>query len=121
MRPFQKILDELLSTTDGAIAALFLDYEGETVELLSVHDLEQHDLKIIGAYQGIFLDRLRKLCSDNDVGTPQRFKIEFARTKVLSCDIADGYYLVLLTEEGSNEGAAWHRMAWCRERLLAEM
>ena len=53
---FRLILDELLVTTHGALAALFLDFEGETVELVCDRDLSDHDLRILGAYQGIFLD-----------------------------------------------------------------
>ena len=118
---FRAILHELLETTEGAIGAMFLDYEGESVELLTHHDLELDDLKIIGAYQGIFLTQLRNLCSEMAVGEPQRFKLEFALTTVLSCDIKDGYYLVLLIAGSTSEGMAWHRLTHCREKLLAEM
>ena len=118
---FRNILDELLATTSGALAALFLDYEGETVQLVCDRDLSDHDLRIIGAYQGIFLSRLKELCNDLGAGAPQRFKIDFEKTTVLSCDLKDGYYVVLLLEPGANEGVAWHHLARCRERLLAEM
>jgi predicted regulator of Ras-like GTPase activity (Roadblock/LC7/MglB family) len=118
---FLRILDELLTSTDGSIAALFLDYEGETVELLCHGDLAKDDLKIIGAYQGIFLMQLKRVCTGLDVGEPQRFKIEFAKTKVLSCDLRDGYYVVLVMDSAANEGVAWHRLASCREALIAEM
>ena len=47
---FRMILNELLATTPGALAALFLDYEGETVDLVCDRDLSDHDLRIIGAY-----------------------------------------------------------------------
>ncbi|HEX7155421.1 MAG TPA: hypothetical protein VF618_28405 [Thermoanaerobaculia bacterium] len=118
---FLRILDELLTTTDGSIAALFLDYEGETVELLSHRDIARDDLKIIGAYQGIFLMQLKRVCTHLDAGSPVRFKVEFAETKVLSYDLRDGYYVVLVMETESNEGLAWHRLAMCREKLIAEM
>lgn len=118
---FHGILAQLLSTTDGSIAALFLDWEGETVALITAHDLEQDELKALGAYQVIFLTQLRKLCGDLGVGAPQRFKIEFAKKKVLSCDVRDGYYLVMLTGAETNEGEAWHHLDHCRRDLLEEM
>lgn len=118
---FRRILDELLSGTSGSIAALFLDYEGETVELLSAHELETHDLKIIGAYQGIFLSRLRDICDHLDAGRPERFKIEFDRVTILSFDLTDGYYVVLLLDATANEGMAWRRLGECREKLMREM
>lgn len=118
---FRLILNEMLATTRGALAALFLDYEGETVELVCDRDLDDHALRILGAYQGIFLGRLRTLCSHAAAGEPQRFKIEFAETSVLSFDVKDGYYVVLLVDANANEGLAWRKLERCRERLLTEM
>jgi len=118
---FRLILDELLVTTHGALAALFLDWEGETVELVCDRDLSDHELRILGAYQGIFLTRLREMCSVIGAGNPQRFKIEFAEMAVLSYDVKDGYFIVLLLDGSFNEGVAWRRMERCRERLIAEM
>jgi len=118
---FRLILDELLATTSGAQAALFLDWEGETVELVCDHDLSDHELRIIGAYQGIFLSQLRELCAQVEAGEPRRFKIELASHVVLSYDVKDGYYVVLLANTSVNEGLAWRRLEQCREKLIAEM
>jgi hypothetical protein len=118
---FRYILDELLVTTHGALAVLFLDWEGETVELVCDRDLSDHELRILGAYQSIFLTRLRLTCSQVDLGAPQRFKIEFDKLAVMSYDVTDGYFIVLLVDDSSNEGIAWRRMARCRERLIADM
>jgi predicted regulator of Ras-like GTPase activity (Roadblock/LC7/MglB family) len=119
--PFQRILRELLTSTDGSLGAMFLDYEGETVACLTNAHLGDHDLKIIGAYQGIFLTQLRRLCAQMSVGEPQRFKIEFTESKILSCSLKDGYYVVLVCVPESNEGIAWHRLSRCATRLLEEM
>jgi predicted regulator of Ras-like GTPase activity (Roadblock/LC7/MglB family) len=118
---FRLILHELLATTTGALAALFLDYEGETVELVCEHDLNDHDLRILGAYQGIFLTRLRAMCDQIGAGQPRRFKVQFPENAVLSYDIKDGYYVVLFVDRRFNEGFAWRRLETCREKLLAEM
>lgn len=118
---FRMILHELIATTSGALAALFLDWEGETVELVCEHDMSDHDLRILGAYQGIFLTRLRALCAHAGAGEPRRFKIEFPDNAVLSCDVKDGYYIVLFVDHRAIEGLAWRRLEECRERLLKEM
>lgn len=118
---FRLILNELLVTTRGALAALFLDYEGETVELVCDRQLSDHDLRVLGAYQGIFLTRLRGMCQKLRAGDPRRFKLEFPDLGVLSYDVKDGYYLVLLVDHTCNEGLAWRRLETCREKLLAEM
>jgi len=119
--PFHGILAQLLSSTNGSIAAMFLDWEGETVALVTAHDLEQDELKALGAYQGIFLTQLRKMCTDLGAGAPQRFKIEFLRKKVLICDVKDGYFVVMLTGAETNEGEAWHHLDHTRQDLLEEM
>jgi predicted regulator of Ras-like GTPase activity (Roadblock/LC7/MglB family) len=118
---FRLILHELIAATTGALAALFLDFEGETVELVCEHDLNDHDLRILGAYQGIFLTRLRELTNRLGAGEPLRFKVEFPETAVLLYDIKDGYYVVLLVDRTFNEGYAWRRLEHCREKLLQEM
>ena len=118
---FRSILDQLLATTAGAVAVIFLDFEGETVELVCDRDLSDHDLRIIGAYQGIFLSRLRELCAKASLGTPRRYKIEFAENTIMACDLKDGYYLVLLLDDRGNEGNAWHKLEACKQQVMAEM
>jgi predicted regulator of Ras-like GTPase activity (Roadblock/LC7/MglB family) len=120
---FRTILRDLVIDTPGAIGALFLDWEGETVEMLSERpfDADDHDLKVMGAYQGIFLTQLRELCTRAAAGTPHRFKVEFEKTIVLSCDLKDGYYLVLVVDGTTNEGIAWRHLERCKGRLIAEM
>ena len=115
------IIDELLVKTNGALAALFVDFEGETVALTCDRDLSDHALRILGAYQVVYFDRLRAMCANASAGEPQRFKIEFDAMSVLSCDVKDGYYVVLLVDRSVNEGVAWRRLERCRERLLEEM
>ena len=115
------ILHELIATTNGALAALFLDYEGETVELVCEHDLDDHNLRILGAYQGIFLTQLRAMCDNIGAGDLHRFKFEFETNAVLISDIKDGYYVVLLVDRAANEGFAWRQLERCREKLIEEM
>jgi hypothetical protein len=120
---FGRILHELVTSTDGAIGAVFVDATGEAVELVSERPFEadDHDLKVLGAYQGICLMNLRDLCTKLAIGQPQRFKVEFARAKALCCDLRDGYYIVLLVDGQGHEGQAWHQLDVCRGRLIEEM
>jgi len=118
---FRLILHEMLATTTGALAGLFVDYEGETVDLVCDRDLDDHSLRVLGAYQVVFMEKLRALCANASAGSPQRFKIEFAEKTVLSFDVKDGYYLVLLVDGTANEALAWRKLERCRERLIEEM
>ena len=121
--PFRRILSELLHAIHGSLGAGLLDWEGESVESVTERpfDADDHDLKVIGAYQGIFMTRLKRLCDDIAIGAPRRFKLEMSGTTVMSCDLKDGYYVVLIVEPSTNEGVAWRELEACREKLMAEI
>jgi hypothetical protein len=40
---------------------------------------------------------------------------------VLSYDVKDGYFVVMLVEAQTSEGEAWHHLDHCRQDLLEEM
>ena len=118
---FREVLEKVLTSTPGAKCVLFLDWEGETVAMISHSTAADHDLKVVGAYQGIFLTRLRDMCLRLSSGAPVRFKVEFQETIVFSLSLKDGYYLVLIADTNINEGVAWHHLDQCAQRLLAEI
>jgi predicted regulator of Ras-like GTPase activity (Roadblock/LC7/MglB family) len=120
---FRDILADLLEATPGAIGAAFLDSEGESVEVVSARpfDTDDHQLRVIGAYTGIFLSHLRRITSTTDSGTARRFKIDFAASRIFSCDLKDGYYIAAAVDAEAVEGVVWKQLERCREALLAEM
>lgn len=117
---FQNILEEMVTKVDGSVAALFIDYDGEAVDVAG-RELSRHDLQVIGAYQGIFLDRVRKICAVVAHGDPVRFKIDMEGSSFLNTVLRDGYCLVLVLKKGSREAPAWQHLENCRERILVEM
>lgn len=120
---FETILRDLLATTPGAIGAIVLDQEGESVQLWAerVFEIGPEGLKAVGAYQGIYLAELRRICARIDGGRPERFTTEFANAKVISCDLKDGYYIVLILDHSASEARAWHHLRSSCQRLLAEL
>jgi predicted regulator of Ras-like GTPase activity (Roadblock/LC7/MglB family) len=120
---FREILIDVLQSTGGAIGAIFLDSEGESVEVVSARpfDTDDHDLRVIGAYAGIFLSQLRRITESIDAGAVARYKIDFAASKIFCWDLRDGYYLVLVVDAAVVEGVVWQRLERCRGRLLGEM
>jgi len=113
----------MLVGTPGAIGAVFLDRGGEAVELFaeSVFEIGPEGLRAIGAYEGIFLSDIRRTAEGLGAGGVDRLTIDFEHARVLSCDLRDGYYLVLVIAANGNEGIAAERLRRCRERLLAEL
>lgn len=120
---FEKILRDLLATTPGSIGAIVLDHEGESLQFWTdrVFDVGPEGLKAIGAYQGIYFAELRRICDRLEAGRPERFTTDFANAKVISCDLKDGYFVVLILEPSSSEALAWHHLRSSRQRLLAEL
>jgi predicted regulator of Ras-like GTPase activity (Roadblock/LC7/MglB family) len=120
---FRDILANLLQSTRGAIGAAFLDSEGESVEVASARpfDTDDHELRVIGAYAGIFVSHLRRIAEATGSGASQRFKINFAASTIVCCDLRDGYYLVAVVDAGAVEGVVWQALDRCRAALLAEM
>jgi hypothetical protein len=118
---YRGILDGLLATTSGAFAAIFLDWEGETIQLVCDRDISDHDLRIVGAYQALFFDRLRQACKKTKIGPPLRFMLEFDTLLVLSTDLKDGYHIVMLLDADADEVSAWRQIDLSREKLLAEL
>jgi predicted regulator of Ras-like GTPase activity (Roadblock/LC7/MglB family) len=113
----------MLVGTPGAIGAVFLDREGEAVDLWaeSVFEIGAEGLRAVGAYHGIFLSDLKRACERIGAGRLERLTLEFQHAKVLSCDLKDGYYLVLVVGAAANEGIAAQRLQRCRERIMAEI
>jgi predicted regulator of Ras-like GTPase activity (Roadblock/LC7/MglB family) len=120
---FRDILAGLLQSTRGSIGAAFLDSEGESVEVASARpfDTDDHALRVIGAYAGIFLSNLRRIAEATDSGASRRFKIDFAASRIFCCELGDGYYLVIAVDAAAVEGTVWQALERCRAALRAEM
>lgn len=105
------------------MGAVFLDQEGESVHFLShqVFDLSAETLKALGAYQGIYLAVLKRITARVKAGRAERFVLQFQNNKILTWDLRDGYYIVLILDATASEARAWHHLRSCRERLLAEL
>src|SRR5581483_1284911 len=108
----------MLQSTPGAIGAVFLDREGEAVDQFAedVFEIGDDGLRTLGAYAGIFLSNLRRVCETTQAGEPLLLTLDFDNAKVFSCDVKDGYYLVLLVAINASDGLAVDRLIRCRNQ-----
>ena len=120
---FEKILRDLVAATPGSIGAIVLDQEGESIHYWAERPFEigADGIRAIGAYQGIFLADLRRICERIEGGTPHGFLTEFANARIYPANLKEGYYVVLLTDRSAGTAMAWHHLRSCRQRLLAEL
>jgi predicted regulator of Ras-like GTPase activity (Roadblock/LC7/MglB family) len=117
---FRNILSTLVENVDGALGAMFLDDQGESVEVVT-RSIDPYEMQVIGAYQGIFLDHVRRICSAFEHGRLEQFKIDWRNSTMFNVDLADGYYLVLVCRRGIIEAIAWRALLECRELLIKEI
>jgi hypothetical protein len=117
---FADILRDLVISTEGAIAAIFMDREGEAVQIIG-EDFLRDELKVIGAYHGIFLSDVQRICKTLGLGGVESFKIDWEGSTMLNRILPDGYYLVMVLCTGSNEARAWQELERCGERLRSEI
>lgn len=94
--PVHYILANLLAANERALGALFLDEAGETVDLACSEDLTPYQARITGAYLGIHLRQLEKICSRNSWGRPNQIHIEKEGLHIYAQALPEGYYIVLL-------------------------
>lgn len=90
--PLSYILSNLLADVPKAEAVIFLDAEGETIEVLSAR-MQPYDVKVQGAYEVIHYNQLNK--RHPEVGWYYYIGTKFS---VFSTMVGPEYYLVVITQ-----------------------
>ena len=93
---FQYVLANLLANNDHALGALFLDGSGETVDLACGTDFTPYEMRVIGAYLGIYLRQLERVLTNNDLGEARMIHIEKKSLHIYVVPLPDGYHLAMV-------------------------
>ena len=118
--PFQYILANLLAHNEGAIAVLFLDETGETVDLTST-DFKPFQMKIAGAYVGIYLRQLADLLGRAGLGATEMLHIEKEDLHLYATPLPEGYYLVLIQRRPALVARARATLLSARDEIAREI
>jgi hypothetical protein len=94
--PFQYILANLLAANEGATGVLFLDDAGETVDLACAAAAKPYDLRVMGAYLGIYLRQIEGVAEAGRLGTPRMIHIERGGLHVYAIPLPEGYHVALV-------------------------
>ncbi|HKI87296.1 MAG TPA: hypothetical protein VKA53_11195 [Thermoanaerobaculia bacterium] len=108
---FGFILANLLAASDRAVGVLFFDETGEAVDL-SCTDASPYEMRLLGAYLGIYLRQAEQFSNQNNLGEPRLIHLERADLQVQAASLPDGYFLALVQRRPAQAGPA-------REALLA--
>jgi hypothetical protein len=117
---FQFILANLLANNDRAVGVLFLDGSGETVDL-ACSEYTPYQMRVVGAYLGIYLRRLEKVLAGNDLGGPRMIHIEKQAIHIYAVPLPDGYYLGLVQRHPALVAQARRTLEEAVEQLKTEL
>ncbi|RMH15296.1 MAG: hypothetical protein D6696_21130 [Acidobacteria bacterium] len=118
--PFQYTLANLLAANEGALAVLFLDDSGEVVDLACTEH-EPFQMKIVGAYVGIYLRQLSAVFEQAQLGTPKVLHIEKDDVHFYATALPDGYYLVLVQHRPALVARARETLERARREIAREI
>src|SRR5215510_4547692 len=102
----------------GARVALLLDETGELVLSAGRPDETQH---LLGAYQGIALANLRRICARYQAGEVEYVLCRYQRGHVILRPLREGYYLVLSLQAEADVPVGLHHSATVQTRLNEEL
>ena len=117
---FQYVLANLLANNDHALGALFLDDNGETVDLACA-GYTPYQMRVVGAYFGIYLRQIEKVLTATEVGQPRMIHIEKKVVHIYAMPLPDGYYLVLVQRHPALVARARATMTEAAAQLTREL
>lgn len=117
---FKTVLTNLLDANKDALGVLFLDGTGETVELACA-DFSPDDMKIVGAYLGIYLRRFEKLLAGNGLGELKVVHIEKRGLHIFMAPMPDEYCLALVQKHPALVAQARASLGVAVEQLKHEL
>jgi hypothetical protein len=117
---FQYILANLLAENSDAVGVLFLDGSGETVDL-ACSEFTPYQMRVLGAYLGIYLRRLEKVLAGNNLGEPRLIHIEKQTVHIYAMPLAEGYYLALVQRHPALVARTRRSMEQAVEDLTREL
>jgi hypothetical protein len=118
---YQYVLANLLANNDHALGALFLDGSGETVDLACGTGFTPYEMRVIGAYLGIYLRQLEKVLANNDLGEPRMIHIEKRALHIYVVPLPDGYHLALVQRHPALVARARQSLDAAVEQLRREL
>lgn len=116
--PFKSLLNRLLDDIPGAIGAIIIDWEGESVD--QVARINEYDIKVLGAHKGVILGLLREVMERVGSGDLEEVLIRTGRNKTLIVPLTMDYFLVLTLGPESIVARAAFKMRRCVAELRSE-
>ena len=107
--PFRKILRELVNGLPEAWGAIFVDWEGESVELFATSD--EYEVKLAGAEAQLLLSRMVSSGKDAGLGRTSSAMIRAGEHAFFLHTLDEEYFVLLAANAGVLAGLARARLA----------
>jgi predicted regulator of Ras-like GTPase activity (Roadblock/LC7/MglB family) len=120
LNSFADILQSIVERVPGATAAVFVDWEGESVGEFA-RDLPQLDIQIFGAQWGVVWAELVRAFDRARLDTPYELIIDGERGCVLVRQVTEEYYVVLAVGPQGHLATALAELSRGAAALRAEM
>lgn len=116
---FEEILREVVKAVPGAKGAIFIDWEGEAVDVYST--IGNTNIRLMGAHWGIVYHHARAALKKIGQGGPQELVMNFSQLQVIIRRVTDDYVVIFTLRPGCHLGRALGVLDWAEEKLRAEM
>ena len=117
---YQYVLANLLARNDATLGALFLDDNGETIDL-ACSEYSPAEMRVVGAYLGIYLRGLQRFLRANELGEVRLIHIEKERAHIYIVPLPDGYHLALVQRHPALVARARESLFDAVEQLRREL
>jgi predicted regulator of Ras-like GTPase activity (Roadblock/LC7/MglB family) len=117
--PFKHLLTQLLERVPGASGAIIADWEGEAVD--HVARMDDFELRVIGAHNGIILSNLRRVLGRLNRDRLQEVVISTSHSRTLVIPVTEDYFLVLAADREVVLGRALFEARRCVRQLKEEI
>lgn len=104
---FTTMLEEVVAGCPGTVAAIFTDFEGETVDYCSF--LEVFDTQLTGAQWSADVHALAEFVRGHEMGALEAVHVRGTKIDFLIRTVGEGYYLTLVLRHGVGWGHALAR------------
>ena len=118
--PFKKIMGNLVNSTPGATGAIFLDWEGESVDQYAAENDGYH-LKVLGAHKGVILNLIENAQKTAEKSTIECVSIKMKNFSVIMAPVKEGYFVVLAITPDSSISRARYGIRNAAKALKSEM
>lgn len=118
--PYKKLLTELVDATSGVTGAILVDWEGETVEL-ACGSVDEYDLKLLAAHQGIILNQVRDACGRLLGAASSELVVTTGVGGCIVGAVGAEYALVMTFHRDALVGRALQRFRKTQKQLIKEI